>query len=73
MSKKQAPAAPQPKEKRINLRIDAELFDAATDQAVPQGGISVVIRALLRKYVSGAVTITDSEALSEIVPAKRSD
>ncbi len=75
MSKKQAPtqppAAPSAKDKRINLRIDAELFDAATEQASHQGGVSVVIRALLRKYVEGTVTITDSEALSELVSVKR--
>ncbi len=55
----------------MHVRIEAELFLAAMKKARRYGGISVVIRALLRKYVAGTVMINDSEALSELVPAMR--
>ncbi len=51
------PAAPRsaPREERINLRVDADLYRAAYEKALQYGGLSAVIRAMLRKFVKGKI------------------
>jgi hypothetical protein len=56
---------PLPKSKYLNLRIDAELYALASKLAGPFGGLSAVMRALLRLFVSGAVTLTSEHILQE--------
>jgi hypothetical protein len=46
-------ARPAPREQRINLRIDFDLYQAAYQKALQYGGLSAVIRAMLRKFVKG--------------------
>lgn len=60
---------PAPREKRFNLRIDSGLLAAATDVARQYGGVSVVIRALLRKFVAGKITLRREDVLDELLPA----
>jgi antitoxin component of RelBE/YafQ-DinJ toxin-antitoxin module len=41
------------REARIGLRVDADLYRAAYEKALQYGGLSAVIRAMLRKFVKG--------------------
>lgn len=44
---------PPRKGKHLNVRIDDDLYDAASERAKPYGGLSVVVRALLSIFASG--------------------
>jgi hypothetical protein len=52
------------REERIGLRVDAELFRAAYEKALQYGGLSAVIRAMLRKFVEGTINF-DLEDLAD--------
>jgi hypothetical protein len=74
MPKEEPPKPAQNVSKRgrqLNLRIDDDLFDAAAGQAQQHGGLSLVIRVLLRKYVAGQVKVTPAEVLGELLSAKK--
>jgi|GEM_PF-3731941 len=56
-------AAPR-REERIAFRLSADLYRAAYEKALQYGGLSAVIRAMLRKFVSGTVNF-DIEDLAD--------
>lgn len=58
--------------KMMHVRIDAELFLAAMKKARRYGGISPVVRALLRRFVASAELNFDLADLEqENTPAER--
>jgi len=44
---------PPKKDKRIEIRVDPDLYDRATERAHIFGGLSAVIRAMLKMFASG--------------------
>ncbi len=63
-AKEKAPQRPAAREERINLRVGADLYRAAYEKALQYGGLSAVIRAMLRKFVKGSVNF-DMEDLAD--------
>lgn len=45
--------SPPPRDKQINIRIDEDLYLRAKDRAKFMGGISAVVRAMLRMFAEG--------------------
>ena len=74
MPKDEPDQAPLPagvlREKQINIRIDADLLDAATEKAAPYG-LAPVIRAFLRAFARGAVEIPKGDFMIELLSAPR--
>jgi hypothetical protein len=58
------PDPPDVRDERINLRVSADLYRAAYQKALRYGGLSAVIRAMLRKFVEGTINF-DLEALDD--------
>ena len=57
---------PNQKDNELKIRIDAEMARQAKFKAAAYGGLSVVIRALLRAWLdSGRVTLTAEDILRE--------
>ena len=44
---------PPRKDKHLDVRIDADLYEKAKERARPFGGLSAVIRAMLRLFAQG--------------------
>jgi len=65
------PAETSPRDKRVETRIDAGLLQAAAEKARALGGVSVVIRALLRLFVEGKITLRREDVIEELLPAVR--
>jgi hypothetical protein len=59
-----------PRGQQINVRIDADLYAAATEKAAKYG-LGPVIRAFLRAFVRGDVTLKENDLLREMSPAPR--
>ena len=64
MPAKKTAQRPAIREERINLRVSVELYRAAYEKALQYGGLSAVIRAMLRKFIKGAVNF-DMEDLAD--------
>jgi hypothetical protein len=58
------------REQQINVRIDSELHQAATERAAPYG-LAPVIRAFLRAFARGAVELPTEDLLREMASAPR--
>ena len=54
----------------INIRINSELYDAASEKADTYG-VAAVVRALLRAYVRGAVEPPQEDLTKELQWAPR--
>jgi Arc/MetJ family transcription regulator len=61
------PIAP-PKEVKLQVRIDDDLYQAAMQKAEGLGGLSAVVRALIRAWVAHR-SPSDADVLAERVPA----
>jgi len=61
------------RESRINLRIDADLYRSAFEKARALGGLSVVIRTLLRWFVDGRVSLKREDVVDELLPVRPPD
>jgi hypothetical protein len=61
--------AVKPKEIKLQVRIGEELYEAAMEKAERLGGVSAVVRALLRQWVEGGPMPSDADILAERVPA----
>lgn len=57
--------------KKINLRLDSELYDQAMGKASGYGGLSAVIRAMLRKFVKGQQNFDIEDLAEENMPASK--
>jgi hypothetical protein len=68
---KAARTVPPPKQAVFQIRLDAALVEKAQDKAQPLGGLSAVIRAMLRRWVESGGVITDDEILQELIAAPR--
>jgi len=62
--KSAAPNAPTVCDEHINLRVSADLYRAAYQKALRSGGLSAVIRAMLRKFVEGTINF-DLDGLAD--------
>lgn len=62
---------PAPKQAVFQIRLDAALAEKAAVKAQPLGGLSAVIRAMLRRWVETGGVITDDEVLQELIHAPR--
>ncbi len=62
---------PPPKQVKVQIRLDAALADKAADKAAPLGGLSAVIRAMLRRWVEKGGVISDDDVISELIHAPR--
>lgn len=72
MAKKTPPReAPPSKGEEIKVRLDAELASQAKQKAVRYGGLSSVVRALLRAWVERDIIGWDDIALENLRAAKR--
>jgi hypothetical protein len=71
-AKEKAPQRPTIREERINLRVSVDLYRAAYEKALQYGGLSAVIRAMLRKFVSGTINFELEDLADENRRAKKS-
>jgi hypothetical protein len=62
--KKPQGSKPAPRTHQINLRVDEALYQAAVEKALQYGGLSPVVRAMLRKFIKGAANF-DMEDLAD--------
>lgn len=54
------------KAKKIEIRVDSELAKRAQQKALRYGGLSAVVRALLRQWVErDAITLTEDDIARE--------
>jgi hypothetical protein len=58
------------REKQVNVRLDLELFKAASERARALGGLSVVIRTLLRRFADGKIVLRKEDVVDELLPPK---
>lgn len=59
---------PAPKEVKLQVRIDAELAELITEKARRYGGVSAVVRALLRRWAYEDI-VTADDVLAELTRA----
>lgn len=69
MPRTKADDAP-PKQATIQIRLDDDLAKAVAEKANQYGGMSVVIRALLRRWLKDDI-ITPAEIVREYAGARR--
>ena len=67
---KDSPASAPKREKQVNIRLDLELFKVASEKARALGGLSVVIRTLLRRFVDGKINLRKEDVVDELLPPK---
>jgi hypothetical protein len=69
---KPPPSAPAyvRRDRQINVRIDAELYEAAMAKAYAYG-LGAVIRALVRAYVRGDTKLREEDLRLELTTAPR--
>jgi hypothetical protein len=61
---------PARRETIVTIRLDPDLHSTAVKKLAPYS-VGVVLRALLRAYVRGDVTLTADDIQREMVPAPR--
>ena len=72
MAKKPPPReAPPGKEEQIKVRLDSDLVARAKQKALRYGGLSAVVRALLRAWVERDIITWDDIAVENLRAAKR--
>jgi hypothetical protein len=62
---------PQRREKRLEVRLDPDLFQTVSLRSVDLGGVSVLVRALLRKYAAGEITLSAEDFHRELITAPK--
>ncbi len=69
---KPAPAPPPPaRDVQINVRLDRKLHKDAKEKARPYGGVSAVIRAMLRAFVNGERNFDIEDLAEENTPSTK--
>jgi hypothetical protein len=68
---KRSKTVPEHKQAVLQIRLDPVLAKEAAEKAQPLGGLSAVIRAMLRRWVESGGVITDNDVLQELVAAPR--
>jgi hypothetical protein len=58
------------RERVVSLRLDQELFEAASKKTEPYG-LAATLRGLLRAYVRGDVSLSRDDLLRELMPAPK--
>jgi hypothetical protein len=59
------------RDRRLEIRLDPELFDLISSEADKYGGASVITRALLRKFARGEVKLTKDDLVEELLSASK--
>jgi hypothetical protein len=62
---------PPAKQVKFQIRLDADLADKAIDKAAPMGGLSAVVRAMLRRWVESGIEIAQDDVVRELIHAPR--
>ena len=70
MADDQTPVQPK-RDRHLNVRVDDNLYKAALDKAKPYGGLSVVVRAMLRAFTSGERNFAIDDIARENTPAPK--
>jgi hypothetical protein len=73
VANKNEPTPPLKKDVKFQIRLDPQLAEDAAARAASLGGLSAVIRVLLRRWLESGDEIPDDEVLRELVsaPARR--
>lgn len=73
MAKKPPPReAPPGKDEEIKVKLDSDLAARAKQKALRYGGLSAVVRALLRAWIERDIIADDDIAVENLRAAKRS-